>query len=239
MDKKYVWVTRPKEEYEQNKTQILDIIRHDQYLSENYQIIAEPLIEIEIYRHLLDDNTIILSVKNANNIILTSINALKFLSYLLKKYDINTEGKVILVIGNNLTKYTKEKIPLANIINAGENIEEMLEFMSKNKLSENTLYLRGEDITFDIKAHLGKGMTEFIVYKAHLVNNLSNQLIDIIKKDDLKMVVFYSSRTASNFIRLMKEYGLEKRINDIYKKCLSNKIARLFASNTSLIENHL
>ncbi|MGB4191133.1 MAG: uroporphyrinogen-III synthase [Rickettsiales bacterium] len=173
-----------------------------------YQTILAPLLEIKFTKNV-DFN----QLYNYQAIIITSRNAIKAIA----KVD---KGLKLLILGKESYDYAKS-LGFFNCIFVGENIEQL-----KNNILnyDNLLYLSGADVTDDLKS-LKQKIDRKIIYKAEQIINPSEELLGIIKQDQLKICLFLSARTAQAFANIIVNNGLKQYCKSIISLTLSNKIA--------------
>ena len=169
----------------------------------------------------------IISVKKNQTIICTSHNILQNKSFLLLDKKIK-----IIAVGKSTTDKLKET-GFENVIFAGNDIDNLEEFIINNcnPKNENFIYLSGDKITKHIDKTLtnkGFNVKRKVVYTAMRTDKFADNFIEKIKGNSKKIILFYSTRTADNFLKLSEQYQLENIIKNIDAYCLSKKIASLY-----------
>ncbi len=87
------------------------------------------------------------------------------------------------------------------------------------------LYIRGADISFDMKEALSQyQVDEIINYKALAVNGFSSELIQAFKSGNIGAVTFFSKRTAEIFVKLAISQGVLHYLSDIKALCISSSM---------------
>ncbi len=153
-----------------------------------HQPIISPLLEIELFKNIYFEHFnkydgIIISCKNA-----------------LKAIDQANKNLKLFIVGERTTQFAKT-LGFSNSICAGTNIMELKETMQQYN---NLLYLSGVHISDDLNL-LEKKIDRLEVYKAQKIESASNNFIDFIKLDDLRLCLLFSKRTAQIFIDFIKE----------------------------------
>ena len=119
------------------------------------------------------------------------------------------------------------------IINTDDNLNKLIQLILQLNLSpqEEILYLRGEQITFDLADHFKRhNLTtrEMIVYHAVQRTNLSQSLIVALATNQIKTAAFFSENTAKIFANLIKLNNLIPIIQQINIFTISDKVAQTF-----------
>ncbi|TNE25770.1 MAG: uroporphyrinogen-III synthase [Alphaproteobacteria bacterium] len=96
---------------------------------------------------------------------------------------------------------------------------------AKNRLPVHMLHICGKDRAhhFDVK---NTKITSFTVYSAVRVENFTKNLQSLLHNREIGFVLFYSVRTAENFIRLSKNYELTEKYGQITAICISTRTAQ-------------
>lgn len=143
--------------------------------------------------------------KGYKTLIITSRNTLDFLESL--SFDMT-----IYCVGKFVEKSLKAK-GIHNIYSF-TSIVELLEFI-KTKPSQSLgsiLYAAGESKTIDIEASLkplGYLIQTKTLYKTETPKTLSLDLIKLLKNGEVRLISFFSKKTAETFVNLVKFHSLE------------------------------
>jgi uroporphyrinogen-III synthase len=177
----------------------------------------EPMITIE-------DNIIKpIKISNESLVIITSPNILDILS----NHHIDQSTRIAMV--GQASARVAHSLGFNNIIKATKNASELINFI-KSEISNDTeiIYLRSDQISFDVKNHLksrGYSVIEFVLYKSIPAKKLSDQLISMIKIHKIQRILFFSKRTAAIFISLAADAGILDRLSYIEALVMSDAIA--------------
>lgn len=90
------------------------------------------------------------------------------------------------------------------------------------------LYLRGEDIAFELEDHLlasGFDVKPRIVYRAVPAELLSAETVNALIDSTLDGVILLSPRTARIYLKLIRQSGFANQIRHLTHFCLSQRIA--------------
>ena len=158
----------------------------DELQALGYQICLAPMLEI-IPVAIQDQN-----FESYVGFIFTSANALNHFSVLCEERMLP-----VYVVGDSNEEMAK-RLGYENIFNTGANIEDLiLYFKSERRPAQGPyLYLRGQDITRDLKNDLsnaGFDVDDLIVYQAQKVGALPADIIEKIKR----FVVVYFNGACS------------------------------------------
>ncbi|MEM8574563.1 MAG: uroporphyrinogen-III synthase [Pseudomonadota bacterium] len=90
------------------------------------------------------------------------------------------------------------------------------------------VHIGAEKVAFDLKGALaehGFELRRVILYRSHPVEELSEEVVDALKRGDIDGVLLLSPRTARAFARLIQRYGLVTQAKGLVCYCLSKAIA--------------
>ena len=174
--------------------------------SRGFECIINPLLEISYQKRNRDFGSY-------NSVILTSRHAVRSL---IGKDKIFAK-KVVYACGASTYKEAKIFAPDNEYIF----YETVSDFVDKCKstlhsISGKTLYLRGRDISVDLK-FIFKGTNEKIFF--------SESALEEINNSEQAHVLIYSVRTANAFIKAIKKYNLSNKTSIIMSYCISTNIA--------------
>ncbi len=164
----------------------------------------EPLIEIEQLNVNMPD------LKNYDGVILTSSNACS-------------------AIPNDITCrqfHISESHPTASDIAKAILVE-------SNDRGRRYLYIRGEDISFDMKGELekvGHYVDELITYRAVAAQKFSDEFLAAVKNNEISVITFFSKRTAEIFVELAQVSNMINDLKTIKVLCISNRMIKCLHS---------
>src|SRR3989338_3892630 len=188
----------------------------------------EPVLEILTFPNVLKD----IRVQDYEAVIVTSKQALLEETACLKDLSLFVVGKSTAKKALNLN--------FKNIFEANGDVSSLIQNL-KNSPYHKFLYLRGVDVTQDLKTVLtNKTITEKIIYEAKKSKELSSKTVELLKNHRVTAVTFYSKRTASHFCALLKEHMTSLECEAL---CLSESIKKslepgLFKKETILDSSH-
>jgi uroporphyrinogen-III synthase len=179
----------------------------EQLAGMGYAPIIAPLLEIH-----LKPNINFKELEQYEALIISSKNAIKAI--------VNADKKLkLLIIGQQTTEFAKS-LGFINSIYIGKNISQLKKTI---KVEQNLLYLSGTDITDDLS---DLNVKRKIVYQAKAI--VSDSLLKFIKLKQLKICLFFSTRTAQVFIDFINKNRLKSYCQDIIVLALSDKISYSF-----------
>ncbi len=116
-----------------------------------------------------------------------------------------------------------------NVGDYADTARELTEKIINENKSEKRrfLYLRGKDISFDIKGVLEAKshiVDEIICYEARAVDKFSQDFLDYLSNNNISAISFFSKRTANIFIKLVYKYKIIDDLRDIKVLCISNSM---------------
>jgi len=111
----------------------------------------------------------------------------------------------------------------------GNTAGELVEHIISNYTPQDGkfIYLRGNQITLDIKAALkdaGFEADEVVVYKSAAPDKFSDDFMHNIYK--IRIATFFSAQSLENFMALVKKHNLKEAVKGIKLLALSEKIAQ-------------
>lgn len=177
------------------------------------------------------------SLVGHQTLIITSRNALDF----LESFRPNV---TIYCVGQSLEVLLREKGAVS--VRSFAAVLRLVEFI-KTKNPQDLgpiLYIAGQSKTLDIEAYLGPlgySIQTKTVYKTESAKILSPDLMDHLKKGEIKTVSFFSKKTAETFINLMRFHGLEFLYPTLvvvsFSQEIANKLKHLPWKNSIITKN--
>ena len=183
----------------------------------------EPLIEIKKFGVITPDLEIY------DGVIFTSVNACHVLPSDIVDIPVYCVGEVL------AKKYKTSKA----YATASELVQNILSDYPDG--GRRFLYLRGEDVSFDIKAELeqaGHDVADAIAYKAVAAQEFSDEFIWAIRNNEISVITFFSERTAKIFVELAKSANIIDELKTIKVLCISDRMVgctySIFGENIEL-----
>lgn len=136
-------------------------------------------------------------------------------------------GGVLFAVGH-VTSQIMRDIGWTGGIRVAGTAEELAQMMEMEvPYKAGVLYLRGQDISFDFPAAWERKDIKFvdkIVYKAHVTTAFPPFFEESVRKNEIGAVVFFSRRTALNFVNLLQMQGLLPLTGGIKALCISQSV---------------
>ncbi|MGH1455924.1 MAG: uroporphyrinogen-III synthase [Alphaproteobacteria bacterium] len=98
---------------------------------------------------------------------------------------------------------------------------------------EKMLYLRGRDISVDMKTSLrmvGHSLDEVEVYRVELAERFDMTFLLALKEKKIGLVTFFSRRTAKHFAKMVDDLGIAHAITGINALCMSDAVVECLHS---------
>ncbi len=191
-----ILLTRPQAQSEQLAARLKNL-GHTVYIC--------PMLEIEKCSYAP------VNFETYDAIILTSQNALE-----VSKLE---TSKPVFCVGQALQVQLKEQ-SCTNIIMA-PTAKDLADEIEKSAY-RSFMYLRGEDIRHDLKAALpGKHIEECIVYKAHTLQDIPEDIQALLQEGGIDVALFFSVRTGQAFTEAIQSAGLTDTLKRTKALCLS------------------
>ena len=188
-------------------------------------IFEEPILNVTIHQPEVSH-----SYSPYQSFIFTSRNAVKYLQQ--HNYQHLLQKKCF-VIGDATAKLL-EDLGFLHIYSANNDMNQLLHNIRSHYISTtdsyhqgSILYLRGFVVSTDIKNILANEQIicdEQICYQASFATNLSQELIQKICNNELKVIVFFSKNTADTFLSLCNKYGIAKFLKKATIVAISGKL---------------
>lgn len=184
---------------------------------------AEPIITIEYidadYPDF-DENT---------PLIFTSANGVRAFA---QKYVDRTQQ--IYTVGRN-TADEARLCGFTKVESANGNAADMVNLFTKPlKISGKCpLYVRGEAVSSDLKSIFAKkylNISEIIVYRSNLADNLSINLLKSLDSEKITAIMFFSVRGSRNFVQLIEQYGRVRTLKTIKALCISDAVVNCLSA---------
>lgn len=210
---KTILITRPRGD---------EAIFRDELLERGHHVIHEPLMEIVLNHNVRAELEYAL-FDDPDALLVTSKHGVAALAMLTEIRDL-----FLLCVGeataNIASQYGFERVSIT-----GETSEHMIQYILDSYDEDaKFLYVSGEDISTDFEQVLGvQGMEvrRVVAYEAVAVQELSDTLLEQIRRGQVDTVTFFSSRTAQIFLNLANKNNIFRELEKIDAFCLSAAIA--------------
>jgi uroporphyrinogen-III synthase len=208
MSESCIIITRPLE----------DAISTAERLAERgFASFVEPMLAVEFFQAGVE--VLKKDILQYDGIIITSKNALRIVS------GINKNIKII-VLGAATTALAIE-CGFTNVEYAGANINELCEFVKAKYAGKTFCYASGESVTQVLGVqNCGNFITRVVVYKTIASQNFSEEFVVRLKNGNFKGVMFFSTKTAATFARILEHDALQTYAKQVTAICLSVNIAK-------------
>jgi len=190
------------------------------FQSLGHEISHLPLVNIEGLKYEVPNYS------EFKGIIFTSTNAIKFLD--IK----NIDKKLKCFCVGNATEKKARNAGFQNVFAAGGNVNNLKELILQNfKPSEGKLiYISGEIISSDLDKELtssGYTIERLINYRANAIEKYDEEFIEKLKLKMPEITYIYSQNSASNFLKVIKNYQLETLWMNTNLMCIGEKTSSI------------
>lgn len=184
---------------------------------EGFDVLLEPMLEIVPLEFSSPD------LSNYQAMVVTSANALRVFCDQVEQRDIK-----LYVVGQN-TADEADDLGFTDVVSADGTAQDLVDLIvvRADKGAASLLHICGEDVSFPLaQALLDQGISVegLPVYKAQKVDGLSSEGIAQLKDGAIDVVVFYSKRTAENFMRMVDENEFSEALEGIKALCISSGV---------------
>ncbi|MBQ4874513.1 MAG: uroporphyrinogen-III synthase [Rickettsiaceae bacterium H1] len=197
-----------------------DSLKTQRLLSE-YKInsLIEPLIKLNFHSNMKINH-------NNETLLVTSMNAIRS----LVKIDKNKDYKII-AIGESTANFARNN-GFNNVISAGQNVKDLINYVLKNCTEQKFLYISGEKISYPLDNILSDyriNIKRIIVYDTIYRKKFSDKCYRSLQNYKIKGITFFSLNTAETFLKLIFEHKLESKLKTIKVYSLSRKITNFLS----------
>ncbi len=181
----------------------------------NLTYFIEPLFAIQ---NILNKEAVSKEINiDCDFIVITSKNAIS---------SIPTTSTNIISIGKSTTSILKES-GFNNVEYAGENVNNLCEYIKKEHKESNITYLSGNNISLELnKDTCGANVQRIVVYNTLPITSFSEKFKNKIKNNEFSAVTLFSNKSAEIFIQTLQAEDLDKYIKNLYAFCFSYNTAK-------------
>lgn len=170
-----------------------------------FTVDCQPLLNVTYHRIRKD-------ISRYKGLIFTSAHAVRAFceSYRVRDIAVFTVGDV--------TASVAKEAGFKSVQSASGALNDLEELLTENALVGDFLYVRGQDISREIE---GDSINEVIGYHTDLIEFIEEEVVRKLQEGHYSHVLFYSTRTAINFVTMMKKYDLSESLKRIKALCLA------------------
>jgi uroporphyrinogen-III synthase len=189
--------------------------------SQGFESVIDPMLVI----HPTGDS---LSLEGIQAILLTSANGADALALATSRREIP-----VFAVGDATTQATVEA-GFSNIQNAKGDAAALagLVIAKADTAAGALLHVSGGHVAGDLTGVLeraGFTIRRTVLYQAGTPDALSRDTCDLLGDDKIDAVLFFSPRTASTFVTLIRQAGVADRCAGVWALCLSDAVAEASA----------
>ncbi|NQZ14034.1 MAG: uroporphyrinogen-III synthase [Alphaproteobacteria bacterium] len=177
-------------------------------------VLIEPMLTIE---PIAFDR---IDFSKFDGFIFTSKNAIKSLPN-----DFSAHEKPIYTVGQSTAEEALQT-GFQNVQCTGKDVEELISSLTEK--AGSYAYFQGENVTVSISERLmkipGISIQNIVSYRAVPAPNFSDNILKIIINSGIEYVLFYSRRTADNFVHLMHKNDCTRAAESIQVLCLADSM---------------
>ncbi len=211
-----ILVTRPQPDADKQAKQLVAL---------GYEAIVSPMLEVQACNLEPFDLT------SSWGVVATSRNALRTIADHPNLSDLRP---LPLYVVGKTTAETAQNLGFENIITGPSDAAGLADLIIRHstrpKPSQNLLYLAASEPAYDLTAALEAkqfSVDEKVVYRTIAAENFSEAARVAISDGKIDAVLLMSQRTATVFLELLGQNGLEKPGRDISYLCISNSVAKI------------
>jgi uroporphyrinogen-III synthase len=196
----------------------------EKFFNFGHKIIHLPTLKI------LSANTDPINPNEFDAFIFTSANAIRN----LKLVNINKNLHCFCV--GSITEKIARQSGYINTSSAGGTVKALKNLiMISDKINKNSkiAYFCGDTTSYDLDHELkkeGLKIKKIINYFSETITDLNEDNKKLIERYPPDLIYIYSSRSAKNFIAIVKNYSLKALMTQSTIMCISEKIASIFRS---------
>ena len=129
------------------------------------------------------------------------------------------------------TQSTAQKAGFKHALSASGNAHDLFDLIkqhhAQNQPDRPYLYLRGKDTSQPLEDWMNAANIQnhsLIIYQATPVQSLDESIIQAIKEQKISYALFFSARSAENFVKLVKKHTLQTNLADIKALSISRSV---------------
>lgn len=177
--------------------------------AQGYNVLCTPFIAVSFDDFTLSD------LSAYAGLIFTSANAVRALQGRAYSPDIPAY-----CVGTQ-TMEAAQKAGFTKVYNADGEAGDLTELLSKQSNDKPFLYLRGRDISQDLKALRPLNIDDIIVYHTDKIEEIPTEVASLLQAGQVNHVLFFSTRTAQAFMDWVKATkGVEAGLTHTKALCL-------------------
>lgn len=137
-------------------------------------------------------------------------------------------GNTVYTVGRN-TADEAQRVGFTNVKTAAGTVDDLVDILLKEYVStkDDILYVRGEEISKDLKRALLKGgitIRELTAYRSVPANNLSLDLLRALDTKEVAALLFFSAKGGGVFADLIEQYGRAHTTRTTKALCISGAV---------------
>jgi len=187
-----------------------------------HYVIHEPLTEI-LLRHTERQAVMAALLQEPDAVIVTSRHGAQALALLSELRDM-----FILCVGE-ATQYTAQSLGFTRTASAGGIVERLIEYIAAGyDVGSRFLYISGEHVRADLVAALaacGMEVQRIVAYEAVASRQLSDTLVEQLRRKQVDVVTFLSPRAAQIFMVLLDREHAQDTVAALTASCISEAAA--------------
>ena len=187
-----------------------------------YHVIHEPLTEIFLHHHERQALEQALFAE-PDAVIVTSRHGAHALALLS-----NLRDASLLCVGE-ATAQAAQSLGFTRISTAGGNAASLIDMIAQGyDAGSRFLYVSAAHVRTDIETELrrhGMHVERLVLYEAVAATQLSDTLLEQLRRSQINALAFFSQRTARIFASLLAEAGLSQTTGSVHAVCLSEAVA--------------
>ena len=200
---------------------VLKSFGYNESILKDYEVLTDtvihsPCLKIE-YIDLSDSRIQDCVSGNLNRLIITSLHAIPALKRLTdspEELAFDPTACTVFCVGDQL-KTILSKLGFQTI----HRFPKASDLLNELDVEKGYLYLRGQDISLNFKDHIAS-LKEFVVYRACPETTLSDDALDLLKKNDRVICPVYSKNSFLNLNKLLTDHRVN--LNEIILILISN-----------------
>lgn len=201
-----VFITRPKE----NAEIIAERIRE-----KGYDVFVEPFLDI------IFDNFDVPDLENYQGLIFTSANG-------VRSFCCSCQNRAlpVFVVGNNTAQITQEN-GFPDIKNADGTLADLEDILMDDGSGKPYLHVCGQHISRSIQSkNPDVRIDKKIGYHTEKIKQISDKCAAMLEQEKFSYILFFSKRTAENFVEVVRTQGLEDSLKRTKALCLGDSMVQ-------------
>jgi uroporphyrinogen-III synthase len=177
-----------------------------------FKPLLEPILNIEFLDVSFEN------ISEATPLVFTSGNGVRAFAH-----GCTQRTNPVYTVGRNTADEARQS-GFTNIKTAAGTVDDLVDILPKD--CEEVLYVRGEEVSKDLKSIVGIPVRELTAYRSVPADNLSMECLKAIDAKDVAAVMLFSAKGGKVFAGLLEQYDRASRMRTTRVLCISEGVVQ-------------